>query len=309
MPVSRGKNRFEQSPDPTASTTLDAIVHRHKSGVDAGRSNAAKTSRQVELPEVSPFLSRGFNWYVRRYLRRHFNAVRVASDTPPVLKSDEAVICFVNHPGWWDPLFGFLLNRLYMSGRTPYMPIDQSALDQYPVFRKLGFYGIDLDSMAGARRFLSITRELLREPTTAIWMTPGGKFADVRHRTTFQPGLGHLAATHPTGVAFVPLAMEYTFWEERTPEALMEFGEPVRTTAAKSKADWERDLEDRLAATQASLAEKAIARQPDRFEVPLDGSAGVGGCYDLARRIRSLATGGRFDPRHHRRRGRDRDHD
>jgi 1-acyl-sn-glycerol-3-phosphate acyltransferase len=241
----------------------------------------------------------GFSWYVSRYLRRHFNAVRVAKDTAPSLRCDEAVICFVNHPGWWDPLMAFLLNELYMSNRIAYTPIDQAALEHYPVFRKLGFYGIDLGSLKGARRFLSVTRLLLKRPTAAIWMTPGGKFCDVRSRTLFQPGLGHLAA-NLRRVALVPLALEYTFWEERTPEALAEFGEPIRASAGKSKNAWQKELEASLAATQQSLAEKAMARQPEQFDTPLDGSAGVGGWYDLARRTKSFLTGKAFDPRHRR---------
>ncbi len=227
------------------------------------RANGNATARvQAELPKVSAFYSFGFNWYVRRYLRRHFNAVRVAKQTAPALPADQAVICFANHPAWWDPLMAFLMNQLYFSGRTVYAPIDLEVLKQYPVFRKLGFYGIDMQSLEGAKRFLSTTRELLKQPKTAIWMTPGGKFADARARTTFEPGLPHVAAS-TSGVTLVPMALEYPFWEERTPEALAEFGAPFRADdGEKSKEEWQRELEDRLAAAQASLAEKAICATP-----------------------------------------------
>ncbi len=258
-----------------------------------------KADQRAELPRVSRFLSWGFHWYIPRYLRRHFNAVRVAKQTAPDVHPNEPLICYANHPGWWDPLIAFLLNECYFPGRTAYSPIDQQALEQYPVFRHLGFYGIELHSLAGAKRFLAVSRGLLAQPKTAIWLTPGGRFADVRTRTTFEPGLGHLAASL-AGLALVPLALEYPFWEERTPEALVEFGEPIRTTGDQSKEKWQNELEARLAAAQASLAEKAIARQPEPFDVVLDGSAGVGGWYDLARRTKSLMTGKPFDP-HHRR--------
>ncbi len=252
----------------------------------------------IELPNVSRFLNQGFNWYVPRYLRRHFSTVRVARNAAPVLNPDRAVICFANHSGWWDPLIATLLNQLFMGGRTAYAPIDQDALDNYPVFRRLGFYGIDLDSLRGAKQFLAVTRELLKHAETAIWMTPGGTFADVRSRTTFQPGLAHLAAT-VSEVTLVPLALEYTFWEERTPEALVEFGEPVTTRRRKAtKEEWRQELEDRLAAVQASLARKAIARAAEEFEIVLDGSAGVGGWYDVLRRAKSFLAGRSFEPRH-----------
>jgi 1-acyl-sn-glycerol-3-phosphate acyltransferase len=250
------------------------------------------------MPTVSPFLSWGFGRYVRRYLRRHFNAVRVARHTIPDLPADDAVICFMNHPGWWDPLIGYFLHGRFLGGRTAYAPIDHTALEQYRVFRKLGFYGVDLNSLEGAKQFLAITRELLTNPANAIWITPGGQFADVRTKTTLQPGLGHVAAT-ASGATLLPIAVEYTFWEERTAEALIEFGRPIRTQAYEMcKEDWLAELEQRLADTLASLAAKAISRDPTHFETVLGGSAGVGGWYDIARRTRSLLTGTSFNPRH-----------
>lgn len=264
--------------------------------------NRSKSRSSADLPAVSPFLWRGFTRYVRRYLRRHFNAVRVARGASLDLCAGEAAICFGNHPGWWDPLIAILLHQTYFSERIAYAPIDQTALKQYPIFRKLGFYGIDLDSLEGAKRFLFVTRELLKRPTTAIWMTPGGSFADVRARTAFQPGLAHLAA-HVSGVKLIPVAVEYTFWEERTPESLIEFGEGIYTESQRcSKKEWQSELELRLAVTQASLAEKVISRDASRFEVVLDGSAGVGGSYDFFRRLKSMLLGSSFDPRHGRQR-------
>jgi 1-acyl-sn-glycerol-3-phosphate acyltransferase len=222
----------------------------------------------------------------------------VAKGTQPKLRDDQAVICYANHPGWWDPLMAMLMHQLFLNGRSAYAPIDQRALTQYPMFRRLGFYGIDLASLRGAKQFLSVTRALLRSPTTAIWMTPGGKFTDVRTRTAFEPGLAHVAAAVPR-VTLLPVAVEYAFWDERTPEALIEFGSPVFSEREqRSKGSWQQELEDRLAASQSSLACKVIDRKADQFEVVLDGSAGIGGWYDLLRRFRARLTGAEFDPRH-----------
>ncbi len=267
----------------------------------AARSDQRAVSREpINLPVVSPWLAAGFAWYVRRYVRRHFNAVRIARQSLPDLPAESPVICFANHPGWWDPLIANLLHRRDLSPRTAYSPIDRRALDQYPIFRRLGFYGIELESLDGAKQFLSVTRKLLVSPQTAIWMTPGGRFDDVRTPTRFQPGLAHLAAKI-SGTVLLPLAVEYTFWEERTPEALVEFGEPFFTqSGAHSKHVWPALLEERLAQTQARLAEKATSRDPSRFETVLDGSAGVGGIYDAWRRLTAWSRLDRFDP-HHRR--------
>lgn len=195
-------------------------------------------------------------------------------------------------------MLAFLLNELCMPGRTVYAPIDQQALKQYPFFANLGFYGIELGELEGAKRFLSVTRAILSRREAAVWMTPSGRFQDVRSHSQFQPGLGHIAS-RAGQVTFLPVALEYTFWEERTPEALVEFGVPIRAgEEAKSKDEWQVDLEARLARAQASLAEKSIARDSDQFEVVLEGSAGIGGWYDFWRRIKSGLTGQAFNPRH-----------
>ena len=55
-----------------------------------------------------------------------------------------------------------------------------------------------------------------------------GRFADPRERPlAFKPGLAALAARCPNGCTLVPLAIEYPFWNERLPETLLHFGEPV----------------------------------------------------------------------------------
>lgn len=250
------------------------------------------------LPQSLWPLVSGFQWYIRGYLRRHFNAVRVARDTWSDVPLDHAFVAYANHPGWWDPLIAFTLNRHFLHGRTLYAPMDAAKLRKYAVLRRLGVFGVDLKTLQGARQFLSTSQALLRCPKSALWLTPGGSFADVRVKTEFQPGLAHLAASVPN-VWLVPVALEYTFWDERTPEALVEFGQPLRSvTGQPDKAAFQTELEARLADAQASLAQKSIVRDPDAFDVLLRGSAGVGGIYDLARRAKSLLTGRRLNTRH-----------
>ena len=43
---------------------------------------------------------------------------------------------------------------------------------------------------------------------------------------------------------------------------------------------------------------EAISRDPARFAELVSGKTGVGGVYDLWRRVRALITGRRFDPSH-----------
>lgn len=253
------------------------------------------------MPKVSPVLLGGFQWYLKRLIRKSFNGVRIAKGTRPQLAPDQSVVCFVNHPGWWDPLFVFLLNRACLHPRKAYVPIDHRSLEKYPVFRRLGFFGIEMNRVDGARQFLSVTRQLLSQPDAAIWITPSGRFDDVRTRTTIQPGLPHLAKSI-SDACLLPVAFEYPFWDERTPEALVEFGAPIWPKEYElPKSQWKLLLEDQLAEVQGRLAAKAIARDFDAFDTLVDGAAGVGGSYDFFRRTRALLRRQTFDARHRQR--------
>lgn len=256
------------------------------------------TNRNENVPPISGFLSAGFRWYVPRYFRRHFNAIRLAKDSLPLLPDGKSVICFVNHPSWWDPLFAVFLTCHSLGGRQFYAPIDKESLKRYAVFRKLGFFGVSQGSLDGAKQFLRIGQAILDQRNTALWITPSGSFTDVRSRSIFEPGLAHFAA-NIKNVILIPVAFEYAFWEERNPEALVEFGRIVDVDHEDlSKEEWHCRLEDSLAEVQGSLAAKTIQRDATQFDILLDGTAGVGGPYDLLRHLKAAARGQTFDARH-----------
>lgn len=252
-------------------------------------------------PRVSPLLLSLFSRYAEGYLARHFHTVRLSRAGLPdrTLAHGRPVIVYLNHPSWWDPLVGMLLALRLFPDRRHYSPIDAAALGKYKFFERLGFFGIEPGTARGARRFLAQSKEILSQPDAALWITAGGRFRDPRERPVrLQPGLGHLASHLRDGVLF-PLALEYPFWEERFPEALARFGEPVSLGYdGLLPGAWTATLEKRLAAAQDALAAEALARDPASFEVLLGGSAGVGGVYDAWRRLRSAVRGERFRPEH-----------
>jgi len=57
------------------------------------------------LPRPSPLIVRWFRRYARRYLARHFHAVRLARQTLPDLGAGPTLI-ILNHPSWWGPAGG-----------------------------------------------------------------------------------------------------------------------------------------------------------------------------------------------------------
>ena len=267
---------------------------------------AAATSPRRAHPTVAPKVSRGllrlFSGYSRWYLRRHFHAVRLATASYALPFTDLPLVIYVNHASWWDPLICLALAREFLPLRTGFAPIDAEMLRRYRFFSKLGFFGVEQETRRGAAQFLRTSTAILQSANTMLWLTPQGRFADVRERPVrFQPGLGHLAMRAPR-VVLIPLALEICFWEERTPEVLAQFGEPVLMgrmlqdvmTAEKCTLLFAQ----KMTVAQEQLADAALRRDPADFQTLLRGRAGVGGGYDVWRSLRARWRGENFSPGH-----------
>jgi len=256
-----------------------------------------------DVPQISPRLLKVFTWYVRRYVRKHLNAVRVSRAGGFPELTAEPVLVYMNHPSWWDPMIGMVIAEEFLGGHSHYAPIDEAQLKRYRFFSRLGFFGVRLGSLSGARTLLTTGGQILLQPGAILWLTPQGGFVDVRERPlSFFPGIGHLAKLIRRGM-LLPIGVEYPFWEERHPEALVRFGEPVEAADlfGCNAGESTRLLESRLLATQEALAQESIRRDPTDFDIVLSGRAGVGGVYDLWRRMRAWMHGRSFDPHHGRR--------
>lgn len=270
---------------------------------DSQRNQSARHSaRPNSVPPVSSLLFRGFAWYSRRLVSKSFHAVRIASGTAPTLAADEAALVYLNHASWWDPLIAVLVNDCLLAPRTFYAPMDHDALQQYAIMRRLGFFPVQQQSSVGIRDFLQTARSILAE-RTSLFITPEGQFVDVREDRAFEPGLAHLVSRLPpeARVAVLPMAVEYTFWNESTPEVLIEFGNVQRIAAEAAittKRAWSLRLQSALRSAQRSLAVKGIARDASAFDALIDGRTGEGGLYDAMRRFKSWLSGRRFEAAH-----------
>lgn len=262
---------------------------------------ASRAPKGSELPPRRAWLCWLFRRYSFRYVRKHFHAVRLSKSGGTFPTTDEPLLIVLNHPSWWDPLIGIILSS-QMPNREQYAAIDAVAVRQYPFLQKLGLVGIDTKSVRGAAAFLRVGATILAQPRRAFWVTPQGRFADVRERPlALQSGVGHLAARLPNATV-LPIALEYTFWTERTPEALARIGEPLRTAdhpGLRAK-EWSELIEAALTRTLDALNTEATRRDPSAFHTLLAGKSGVGGVYDQWRRLKSWLRGRKFDPSHDR---------
>ena len=266
-----------------------------------GRADVSQNHAQF-LPCISPLLLRWFTRYSRRYIQRHFHSLRVSMAGLPPDTRGLPLVLYTNHASWWDPLVCLVLKDEFFSDRPAFAPIDAAALERYQMFRKLGFFGVEQNSRRGAVQFLRTAGAILAGPNHLLALTPQSRFCDVRERPArFQAGLGHLA-TRFEHALFLPMATEFVFWEERLPEILVRFGEPVEVrrthAAAFEPAYWTALFEEKMAATQDALAVESQRRWPEDFQIVLRGGAGQGGIYDWWRALRAKLRGENFTKEH-----------
>ena len=262
---------------------------------------AAQTSQHEVAPRVSARLVKMFAGYSRRYMRGRFHSLRILRRTLPPTASARSLVIYLNHASWWDPLVCLRLSQQWFADRASFGPIDAAMLGKYGFFKHLGFYGIEQNSPRGARQFLRTTRAILASSRNIVWLTPQGRFMDVRERPLrLQPGLAVLPSLAPDAM-FVPLAIEYAFWTEPRPEILVSFGEPLvpREEVPQSAAGWARRFTDALETTQDELAARSCRRDASEWLVLDNGESGVSAIYDAWRRLRAKMRGEKFTPEHH----------
>ncbi len=242
---------------------------------------------------ITPILLSLFLGHIERALKKHFHSVRVAqAGLPPSISQNTPLVVYLNHASWWDPLVMMWLGAHCYAGRAQFGPMDSKQLERYGIFKHMGVFGVEKGTLAGARTFLRTSRALLAQPGAMLWLTPQNRFADVRERPLrIASGLAHLAVMEPEA-AFVPLAIEYGFGQERFPEIILQFG-PVQHGHAlgESSAHARASLEASLQATQDALAQAAWSRNDVFFKTLLSGRGGASVPYDLWRRFVALMRG------------------
>jgi 1-acyl-sn-glycerol-3-phosphate acyltransferase len=256
----------------------------------------ASSPKARALPVISRMTLRFFTLIVRFYFWRHFRAVLI-QNAEQLRNATGPLIVYANHGSWWDPMVCILLAQTLLPDRKHYAPMDAVPLARYSILRKVGIFPVELATTRGAVQFLR-TSEAVLSSGGVLWITPQGRFADARERPlAFKAGLAALAARYP-GAILLPLAVEYTFWNERLPETLLRFAPPVAIVPTMSSDQITQQLEVVLEAAMLSLSQSSMARDPLAFNLLLEGGRGTGGFYALGRRLRALVGGRGFQEDH-----------
>lgn len=246
-------------------------------------------------PRESPRFRAWFEgWCRKRLIGKKFSAMRVERESATLLRSlagfQGPLIIAANHIGWWDPLTMLTLHRVFLPDRSMRAPMDADQLERFGLFRRLGVFGIDPDDPASLNKMRSeMEAYFTKADRPTLWITPQGRFADVREPVVVRPGVSKLAAS-TAGARVVSVSVEYCFWTDPKPEILVAAREVCPT--ANSTTMWQRAITGAMQAGAADLAALAIVRDVSRFEpiVSKEGKQGGFG-YDLWLRLRGKGGG------------------
>jgi 1-acyl-sn-glycerol-3-phosphate acyltransferase len=263
-----------------------------------------RPTKPTSLPTSKKWLVDGFCRFTRRMVSKHFISFGIQKNwlNESTIAPDIPIVVYANHASWWDPICAMLIRQTVFPDRLLYAPIDSDALNKYRIMSQLGFYGLKLNTHTGAAEFLTTTKRILETRNASVWITPEGRFTDVRdHTVPLMPGLSHLA-TKVSGVWFIPMALEYAFWDESRPQIFARLGRPIVSCdgeqAIRSKKVWNEMLTDGLRQTQQELAAGVIQRDATQFEYIIASRPIRLGWYDYFRSWSASLKGRKFDPRH-----------
>lgn len=218
--------------------------------------------------------------------------MRLQRDSLPARTSGPLVV-YLNHPSWWDPIACSVLIAKCFAEREHWGLIEAAELRRYRFFARLGFLGIDTQDRRNVYQLKAIVRALREQPLATLWLTPEGEFTDPRRRPlSLRPGIGLLARWMPEAT-FVPLAIEYPFWQERCPELLMRFGQPwcPANEPLRSASHYTDEFRRRLTTEVDALQQLAVSRDDEAFDTLVNGRNGINLPYDLWRRFQAYLSG------------------
>lgn len=251
---------------------------------------------EVLSDRYSPRFTRMFSHYVRRMFRKNFHGVRIEPDSVSILRAlnshNGPAIVIGNHPGWWDPLVAVLLTSLYTPDRPMLVAMDAHELRRFSILRRLGVFGIDPDDTASLPLLVDyLAARFEQRPRATFWITPQGRFTDVREPIRLRPGAAAVAAKLHPAPTVVALAMDYCFWNDRRPELCLR----VRRVEAEpspgrqpTTTDWMRAMQAGMQGNQDSLTERALRRNSDDWlhALPPSRHQKTNPVYDLWLKLR-----------------------
>lgn len=172
-------------------------------------------------------------WLCDRYLfgmlENEFYAMRVKNGHKYEERDKNySSIIYAPHANWWDGQVGYNLCRRVFDTDI-IMMIEE--LGRFPILSKAGAFSINKKSAQESMKALQYSVEQLKDPKRGLWIFPQGIVRPPNFRPIeFQSGMTYIAQNCVKkygGVNLIPVAVNYSFLREYSPEILVEVGDPI----------------------------------------------------------------------------------
>lgn len=239
---------------------------------------------QPAIPAHKNFLGDLLTYWllVRRDLWNSFDRVRVQICGPLPRRAEGPLICYLNHPSWWDGYLAAVVNREVLQRRfAAYVMMEELQLRIYPFMTWSGAFSVDRHNRREAARSVEYISQVLRErKDRAFYIFPQGEITpNDRRPLEVYPGVVHVAK-RVGSATLCPIALRYEFRGEQRPEALIRFGPCHRVTAPIDVPALTREVQERLTASADALCAAIIADDMSNFRVLLHGRPGIDRFFD-----------------------------
>jgi 1-acyl-sn-glycerol-3-phosphate acyltransferase len=227
-------------------------------------------------------------WGLIRFpLWQSFAAVRVQTIGRIPLPHAGALICYMNHPAWWDGYMCAIINRMLLHrGGKHYVMMEEQQLRAYRFFTWAGVFSVHRQKPREAIRAIRYSSRKLQEAAgETLFIFPQGEITpnDQRPLRLF-PGLVHIVR-HMGKATLAPVALRYEFRGEQRPDIFIRFG-PVHTVQTPLDVrQVQTELTTRLTANVESLREAVAADDMHQFRVLLRGSPSINTVFDQVVRL------------------------
>jgi 1-acyl-sn-glycerol-3-phosphate acyltransferase len=200
-------------------------------------------------------------------------------------RSDAPLICYFNHPGWWDVYASVLVDRHILRRRfRSYGMMEEPQLRAYRFFTWCGGFSINRHNPREAARSVAYISRLLREQHgSALYMFPQGTITPNDQRPlVIYPGMAHIVS-RAGGATLYPVALRYEFRGAQRPEAFIRLGPVHRADAPVDIPALTDEIYRRLTASVDALRDAVVADDMSTFRVLLRGRPGIDRLFDYFR--------------------------
>jgi len=218
-------------------------------------------------------------------LWNHFASVRFQAHGRIPLPTEGPLICYMNHPSWWDGYMAAIISRhiLRWGAMSHYVMMEEQQLRSYRFFTWSGVFSVDRHNPREAARSVAYISRVLQEGVgRVLYLFPQGEITpNDRRPLHIYPGIAHIVRRIPHGTLLAPVALRYEFRGEQRPELFLRFGPVHRADPSAEKTVLLADVQQRLTHSVDALHTAIIADDMRQFRVLMRGKPGINRLVDV----------------------------